>query len=150
MIGSKFFIDFIKYSFDTSMQKLLPEIFKYYDSNNSTMIKQESLDEQLIDTINTVQSSSDNSHSSDFLNENEIGKWSEKDVKKWLNEKKINSDIVKNVFPCNGAILYQYFLMQKEAPEFFYQSLSTAENKRISLKYVAAFQVELKLLFKNI
>ena len=72
--------------------------------------------------------------------------WSETSVEKWLNEKKINPIIIRNVYPCNGQILNQLFVMQREAPEFFYKSISS--NELIPTRDIAFFSLELKQLFQ--
>lgn len=137
MLGSKIFIDFMKYSFEVSIQKLKTELSQYISMPNNLV--------QHVNGVNSAPTPNNNESSGKHFDE--IVKWNESDVEKWINEKKFHSDIVENVFPCNGAVLYQYFLIQKDTPEFFYQSLSG--NKHTSLKYIAAFQVELKMLFNS-
>ena len=77
-----------------------------------------------------------------------VNQWSEKDVNKWLEEKKIHPVIIENIIPSNGQILLQLYEMLSTCPEFFYTSLSS--NKIIKTRETAAFAIELKNLFKKI
>jgi hypothetical protein len=79
-----------------------------------------------------------------------IENWSESDVEKWLDEKKIHRVICENVKPSDGKILSQLYLMQNSAPEFFYSSISS-NDKKLATREVALFAYELKKLFaKNL
>lgn len=77
---------------------------------------------------------------------NNVLKWTEKDVEKWFREKNVNKDILDNVLPCNGKLLNQLHKMKQEAPEFFYNSITSKKN--IPTREVAIFTLELDSLCK--
>lgn len=134
-MGSKIFINFTKYDYSECIRRLLVEIKNCVQNTNS---------KPSVDKPNGTGTKppvdNDTTTSSKTL------EWSEKNVEKWLNEKKINSIIIRNVYPCNGQILHQLFVMQCEAPEFFYKSISS--NELIPTRDIAFFSLELKQLFQ--
>jgi hypothetical protein len=71
--------------------------------------------------------------------------WTEQEVKKWSEEKKIPDAIKEKILPCDGKLLNQFYLMQIQAPEFFFSAMS--EDGRITIKELAKFLYELKLIF---
>ncbi len=78
---------------------------------------------------------------------NGLLKWTESDVENWIKDKNVNKDILDNVLPCNGKLLNQLYKMKQEAPEFFYNSITS--KKSIPTREVAMFTLELDNLFKN-
>jgi hypothetical protein len=72
----------------------------------------------------------------------------EEQVIDWAKKNEINSLILNNIQGCNGKILNQLFFIQKDAPEFFYTSITKQEN--ISIKEVAIFTYKLKELFDDL
>ena len=75
--------------------------------------------------------------------------WSESDVEKWFLEKKIHSNIELHCKPCNGQLLYEFYLIKVESPDFFYRSLAINKNnnKPVLIRDVAIFSLELKKIF---
>lgn len=75
--------------------------------------------------------------------------WSESECYKWFQEKKIDENIIKNLSPCDGRILYELFLIKTETPEFFYKSIGLLNHsyKSSTLRDVALFSYELKKIF---
>ena len=143
-MGSKIFIDFIKYDFSESMRRLKSELDRF-DHDNHDETKEENKNNNTTEN-NETQENSKNEKNEPQTNRI-IENWSEQEVENWLNEKKIHSVICENVKPSNGNILKQLYLMQQNAPEFFYSSISS--NKQIATREVALFAYELKILFKN-
>ena len=78
---------------------------------------------------------------------NNVLKWTENDVEKWFRDKNVNKDILDNVLPCNGKLLNQLHKMKQEAPEFFYNSITSKKN--IPTREVAIFTLELDSLCKT-
>ena len=76
-----------------------------------------------------------------------VNEWKEKDVDKWAKGCKIRQDILENILPCNGKLLGQLYNMKREAPEFFYKSITS--NKNLPTRDIAQFAMELELLFKK-
>ena len=75
--------------------------------------------------------------------------WSEVEVENWLNEKRIHPNIEHHLKPCDGSLLYEFYLIKKEAPDFFYRSLAINKNnfKPVLIRDVAVFSLELKKIF---
>lgn len=72
--------------------------------------------------------------------------WTEQDVKRWANEKNLSPEVTKNILPCDGHVLQQYYLMLNNVPEFFFSSLNSNGNK-VSLRDSGHFVSELRKLF---
>jgi len=76
---------------------------------------------------------------------NKAIEWRESQVEQWANGCKIRQDILENILPCNGKVLHQLYCMKKEAPEFFYKSITS--NKMLPTREIAMFALELDNLF---
>jgi hypothetical protein len=110
-----------------------------------------------INSMNGLKSTIDDSKSNHLTNKipplkqeeeaNNVLKWTEKDVEKWFRDKNVNKDILDNVLPCNGKLLNQLHKMKQEAPEFFYNSITSKKN--IPTREVAIFTLELDSLCKT-
>lgn len=116
-MGSKIFVNFTKYEFSECMRRLREEI-NSMDQSNKQPVKP------------TKETESPNQN-------HDVLKWSETEVEEWLAQKKINSEIVNNVKPCNGVILQQLHEMMNRAPEFFYSSITS--GKALPTRDVAVF-----------
>ena len=79
--------------------------------------------------------------------ENEVNEWTEGQVEKWANDCKIRQEILENILPCNGQVLSQLYNMKKEAPEFFYKSITS--NKILPTRDIAQFMLKLETLFRK-
>jgi hypothetical protein len=64
---------------------------------------------------------------------NSIINWNEKKVDQWLKSKAINQVIIDHVSPCNGSVLFELYLISIEAPNYFYQHISTFKDDNIEL-----------------
>ena len=73
--------------------------------------------------------------------------WTEQQVEEWAEEKNIPKAIKEKILPCDGKLLNQFYLMQIQAPKFFFSTMS--ENGRITFKDLAKFLYELKLIFQT-
>ena len=75
-----------------------------------------------------------------------ILKWTESEVEKWLLEKGIHPNIELHLKPCDGQLLYEFYLIKKESPDFFYRSLAINKSncKPVMIRDVAVFSLELK------
>lgn len=73
--------------------------------------------------------------------------WTQKDVEKWLKDKHISPVIARNLLPCDGQILNQLYLMQSQAPDYFYKMINT--NTNIPIREIAVFTLELKKIFQD-
>ncbi len=83
------------------------------------------------------------------IHENEVfNNWTERDVDNWILEKEIHPSIGNALRPSDGKILYEFFLMKKDAPSFFHESF-LAENSTFTLRDYAIFSREINALFKR-
>ena len=73
-------------------------------------------------------------------------KWTEWQVRQWAIEKKFNQKLVESIMPCDGKVLEQYYMMMRNVPEFFFNSLNT--KGLVSLRDSGYFASELKKLFE--
>ena len=76
-----------------------------------------------------------------------VKKWRAEEVKNWFNENKFHEKIFREMDPCDGDLLYQMHVLQIEAPEFFYQSIT--KDKSVDLKSALIFSKKLKELFNT-
>jgi len=77
-----------------------------------------------------------------------ISSWTEDHVETWLNEKNISKSIGDLIRPCDGKLLYEFYLMKKETPEYFTQSLPFFDSDNdFSMRDFALFSKELNRLF---
>ena len=77
-----------------------------------------------------------------------INNWTEEHVENWLNEKNISKKIGDLIRPCDGKLLYEFYLMKKETPDYFTQSLPFLDSdNEFSMRDYALFSKELNRLF---
>jgi hypothetical protein len=131
IMGDKIFINYMKYSFEECTKRLMNELSKAIPVTGDPS-KAHSVDTKMINTVVTTQ-------------QNTAFAWSENEVNVWFNDKNVDPGIVNALKPCNGELLHQLFLLQQEAPEFFYQSVS--KNQQVGLRNVLLFACNLKKLF---
>lgn len=132
ILGAKIFVNFSKYTFEECIRRLLVELSKVksYEENDNVDLKP---------NLN-------NNNTDEKMNEKLL--WNEKQVEKWLEEKNFNDHLLNNLRPCDGKILFQMFNMLETVPEFFYSTIRSDSNNKITLKDLAKFSFELKQLFK--
>lgn len=132
ILGSKMFINFLKYDFEECIRRLRNEILNIYKNDQQTA------------NSNSVSSAIVDTNKSSLK---EKLSWSESQVDKWLNNKNFKTSIIQSIRPCNGKLLYQMYSMLQNAPEFFYSTLKS--NGDLQLKDLALFSYELSNLFEN-
>jgi hypothetical protein len=81
----------------------------------------------------------------DNLNNN-IVKWTEAEVTKWVNGKKFGTFITKTVDGFNGVQLNELFLIRIYAPEVFYNLF---KDDTVNTPQFVKFSAELKKLFSK-
>jgi hypothetical protein len=126
IMGDKIFINFMKYSFEECTKRLLNEISK--------SIRQP--EDQNIVVAKETKYQAPQKTAMD---------WSESEVSNWFKENNVDVSILNLLKPCNGEILHQLYLLQHDAPEFFYHSISN--NQKIALRNILIFTCKLKKLF---
>lgn len=138
IMGSKIFVDFTKYERKECISRLFKELESIQKKTVSESISKSStklVEPDLIKSHHITKSGP------------QIITWSQQKVEKWLIESEINPGIIKNILPCDGALLNQYYDMQLSCSEFFYNSISF--NKQIPFRDVALFGYKLKKLFTD-
>ncbi len=77
--------------------------------------------------------------------------WSEVEVEKWCKEKLIHPNIENHLKPCNGKLLYEFFLIKNESPDFFYRqiAINKSSTKPVLIRDIAIFTLELKKIFSS-
>jgi hypothetical protein len=77
--------------------------------------------------------------------------WNESEVISWCKDKGIHPNIEHHISPCTGLLLYEFFLIKNESPDFFYRSLAINKNntKPVMIRDLAIFSLELKKIFNS-
>ena len=75
-----------------------------------------------------------------------VKEWNEDDIKIWAKLKKINSKIIEKIQPANGETFCELNFLKLNAPDFFFQTISS-EDGSIEIFDVAQFVYEFKKLF---
>ena len=82
------------------------------------------------------------------LKDSKILDWNEFDVENWIKNANINSSILNNILPCNGALLYEMLLIILQAPRYFFDSIKLSDfEEKFGIRDYAIFSKELKKLF---
>jgi hypothetical protein len=144
IIGDKIYINFIKYDINEATRRLIHEIGLKFKAENtaSSLPKFGKTSVKLLKSIPKPVQEDETQNKKDL-----IQKWSEKEVKKWFDENKFHEKIFKEMDPCDGDLLFQMHILQIEAPEFFYQSIT--KDKSVDLKSALIFSKKLKELFNS-
>jgi hypothetical protein len=154
ILGSKMFINFKKYDWEECIRRLRAEILSLQKKSAKQqkqpkkLSKTPPLNNNNMISSNEKLTTTEDSKPEAPLKQNKL-EWKEEDVDSWIHEKKFSQTLIENIKPCNGKILYQLFIMCKNAPEFFYSSLRNESNNNISLKDLALFSYELNNLFNE-
>jgi hypothetical protein len=146
-LGAKIFINFEKYDFEECMRRLRLEIDSLISPNNTNDDDIDKIEikphQQLVETkipVNNIDIKRPlpEAHS-----------WNGALVKQWLEEKDIHTSIVNSILPCNGKLLYEIYMIKKEAPNYFYSSIIKEEEEEVpSFRDMAIFSHELRQLFE--
>jgi male-specific lethal 1 len=144
IIGDKIYINFIKYDINEATRRLIHEIGLKFKAEYtaSSLPKFGKTSVKLLKSIPKPVQEDETQNKKDL-----IQKWSEKEVKKWFDENKFHEKIFKEMDPCDGDLLFQMHILQIEAPEFFYQSIT--KDKSVDLKSALIFSKKLKELFNS-
>ena len=124
ILGAKIFVDFTKYSFDMSIEKLNKELVQ------TNVIVQSDLSEKSI--INTTST------------ESCVRNWPNAKVLEWLKKSGIDAELIDGLKNFDGEMLYELTLIRNSAPEFFFNSIS--QQNRIKLDKVVHLSSLLKKL----
>ena len=125
ILGSKIYVDFNKYSYDECLKRVKHELKNIFEISELSLPNKHGLSE-----------------------DKSIENWTEIQVSEWFKNKKINCSICENLLPCDGQTLKQLFEIMKNAPEFFYFSISF--DKQVPLRDVAYFAKECLIKTYNI
>lgn len=80
----------------------------------------------------------------------QLNNWTKNNVEIWLKKKGFNSAILKCLGNCDVKILYELYSIRTEAPNFFYDKISSETSQEISLRDFCYFSDELKKLFEKV
>lgn len=127
-MSDRIFINFTKYDYDECTRRLKNEIDTYIS------LAQTSISNNDTNTVNSNVTG----------NQQSVENWSIEQVKQWFEENKIDDEIVKHFFPCNGSVLKQLSDMRRDAPEFYFQTMSA---HKIEMKNILVFTDLLRKLF---
>lgn len=160
IVGTKFFIDFTINSFDVALSNLKNEVLR--SINDRKRVKKEKddhlescdLSSKTTGSANIYRSSELKSSPRDIMglkknevdknNGNAISNMSSDEVNKWLNRCSIDYRIKRQFTNCDGRILFKFYETKKEAPEYFYSSISKGGS--IEVVHVFKFIHELEQL----
>jgi hypothetical protein len=151
IMGDKIFVNFTKYSFDECIRRLLQETSLSSGlKSNGTQYKAISVTgtsaSVSIDDTNRISS---NQVQVKRSNSKSIHDWSVDLVNKWFQDNNINKTIIDSLSPCDGQLLAQVYDLNKQAPEFYYQSISANKSQSaIPIRDILLFTMKLKKLFE--
>ena len=145
ILGAKIFIDFTKYTFDISMDKLKKEImqepsFKKFEQskNNWKVLEQGLKSSSIVKYISQISSEASvlkvavaNTNSDTVVSPKE---WSKEKVQEWLSKHNINPEILSLVKDFNGEMICELNSIRTTASEYFYSSIS--KKNKIELNEV--------------
>ena len=132
IIGDKIFIDFTKYAFDESFNRLLKQI----QLNNKTctsnpLPEMKNIKIEIKESTNRGDSAQN---------------WSPDDVSDWFHSHELHL-LHDSLKPIDGSTLHQLYELKVYTPEFFFKALT--KNDGIDVKSIAVFSNQLIKLFKN-
>jgi hypothetical protein len=133
ILGSKIFIHLMKYTFEECMKRLFAEI-------TNVTHKEE------LSTIRMSEAPSRAYQSASKMNNAAI-KWTQSQVKDWLEKKVGNQKLIKMMSEFDGTLLRQICVVRKEAPEYFYAEMKN--TYKLDFFEVLKFTSELDNEFKN-
>jgi hypothetical protein len=127
-MSDRIFINFTKYDYDECTRRLKSEIDTYMSSTQTSISNNDT------NTVNVTGTG----------NKPSVENWSIEQVKQWFDENKIDDEIVRHFFPCNGSVLKQLSDMRRDAPEFYFQTMNA---HKIEMKNILVFTDLLRKLF---
>ena len=138
IMGTKIYVNFIKYNFEECIKRLKHEIDSI--KRNSKLL--ESLSE-IKSEINSIEIEN---KFLEVAKSDSIEDWSEEKVKEWFIQNNLSLLIFENFKPCNGKILKQLYETKVAAPEIYFKTFKNIEN--FEFKNIMPFGVCLDDLFK--
>jgi hypothetical protein len=134
IMSDKIYINFIKYTFEESIKRLLNQV-------SLMELKIYSKETKCETVVNTVKFESTEEEEGDCKN------WNRNEVKKWFESIGCLSIYNKTV-PKNGELLFELHEIQLNAPHFFYELVSL-DKTNDDVKSMLVFSNGLKKLFKK-
>lgn len=143
IISDKIFINFTKYEFDECLRRLLSEIKSRHNEREAVDLKPKG--------TTTASPVSNVNQPVGERKPKTVEKWSGDEVNEWMISSGIDKSIIETIVPCDGLILRQFYELRRDAPEFFFQTLSFENSNQKSidhLKHVLKFSHCLTDLFQ--
>lgn len=131
IVGDKIFVDFTKYKFEESMNRLIKQI-----NLNTATEPIQSNQIKILPTEIKQEKAKDLG----------IKAWNNEQTKEWFTKNQLEH-LYNILSPINGRVLLQLYEIKQHAPEFFFKSL--AKNDSIDVMSVAIFSDLLMELFEN-
>ena len=147
-IGSLINVDFSANTFDASTQDLFLKI-KSFEENHS-FLKLQSIKSQQQNQKSESSCSISILPANEIVNKQSVNQWSCQDVEKWLSLKNIHPYIKYNLNAFDGKLLYELYLIKKEDPEYFFETVGPVTSCYFSMVDLATFSYELRKLFNEI
>lgn len=133
------YIDFAKLKYDESLRRIKMKIETFNLKTDRALIHKpiSTINDKIVEKPKTTTKSN---------GKNNAVKWNENDVRYWLANNNIDTEIRETLSQCEGDDLKQLYDMKRTAPEFYFQSLN--ESGKVKLKSVLLFSRLLEQLFQ--
>ena len=132
IIGDKIFIDFTKYTFDESFNRLVKQIqLNSKTCTSNPLPEMKNIKIEIKEPTNRGESAQN---------------WSPDDVKDWFHSHELHL-LHDSLKPIDGSTLHQLYELKVYTPEFFFKSMT--KNDAVDVKSIAIFSNQLIKLFKN-
>ena len=167
LLGAKIFIDFTKYTFDVSMEKLKREIMQS-DGFKQFQLELKASNWKKVENLSSITkfmsqlSTSDKQTSCAVAStskpvtiaespinvakgvESSAKAWSKEKIQEWFKEQNIDSNIIEKFKDFNGEMLCELNIIRNTASEYFYAEVS--QQNKIDLNKVVQFSNALRKL----
>lgn len=152
IMGDKIFVNFTKYSFEECIRRLLQETAL----SSGVKLNETQYKSVNISSAYAVPASGDDTskttstgNQAKYSTTKRINDWAVDDVNKWFQDNNINKTIIDSLSPCDGQLLAQVYDLNKQAPEFYYQSISANKSQpAVPIRDILLFTMKLKNLFE--
>ena len=126
VLGSKIFIDFMKYPFEESFAKLKHELKEYVRFEHVEPPKQ-TTPERPQQIVN-------------------LDEWRAEQVGRWLDENKISPLIAGQLASFDGPMLKELAIIQHAAPDSFFAMFTAKQQQQLSVHHLVSFSKALRKL----
>lgn len=147
ILGAKIFIDFTKYQFETSMEKLKKEISQDKKQSNlqanTAKSSWKKLENNLV-TNSVLQYMTPKPSEQVVKQAPSTQSWTKTQVQEWLRANSIDENIQKALIDFNGEMISELINIRNTASEYFFNSIS--QRNLVQLNEVVKFSNVLRKL----